>query len=100
MPKQRRTSSPLHRIAGHVDEPEPGRFAWVPSEAAQDLATWSQIETTDEWLGSYKEAMVAGLVALQAMVGYLDRGPRQQRPAEAKTSVDTGFDFGFGAKLP
>ena len=99
-PKQKARSSPLRRIAIYVDEPEPGWFAWVLSEAAEDPSTWSQIETTDEWLGSYKEAMGAGLVALQAMVGDLDVGPREKPPAEAKKSVGTGFGFGFGAKLP
>ncbi|MGJ7611184.1 MULTISPECIES: hypothetical protein [unclassified Variovorax] len=96
------SSVPLRRIAVYVDEPEPGWFAWVLSEADEDLSTWSQIETTDEWLRSYKEAMAAGLVALQAMVGDLDRGPREEPPAEAKRSVGTGtgFGFGFGAKLP
>jgi hypothetical protein len=101
MASKRNTSpAPLRRIAVYVDEPELGWFAWVLSEAAEDLSTWSQIETTDEWLGSYKEAMAAGLVALQAMVGDLDRGPREEPPVEAKKPVSTGFGFGFGAKLP
>lgn len=101
-PKRKPPIAPLRRIAVYVDEPEPGWFAWVLSEASEDLSTWSQIETTDEWLGSYKEAMAAGLVALQAMVGDLDHGPREEPPAEAKQSVGnrTGFGFGFGAKLP
>lgn len=98
--KRKISASPLRRISIYVDEPELGWFAWVLSEAAEDLSTWSQIETTDEWVGSYKEAMAAGLVALQAMVGDLDRGPREEPPAEAKKPVGTGFGFGFGAKLP
>lgn len=103
-PKRTPPTAPMRRIAVYVDEPEPGWFAWALIEADESLANWSQIETTDEWLGSYKEAMAAGLVALQAIVGDLDRGPREEPPAEAKKSVGTGagtgFGFGFGAKLP
>lgn len=93
-------AAPLRRIAVYVEEPEPGWFAWTLIEADEDPANWSQIETTDEWVGSYKEAMAAGLVALQAMVGDLERGPREEPPVEAKKAVSTGFGFGFGAKLP
>lgn len=100
MPKEKTSSATLRRIAVYVGESKPGWFAWALIEADEDLSTWSQIETTDEWLGSYKEAMAAGLVALQAMVGDLDRGPREEPPAEAKKSAGTGFGFGFGAKLP
>jgi hypothetical protein len=44
----------------------------------------------------HKEAMAAGPVALQAMVGDLDRWPREEPPAEATKAVGTGFR----AKLP
>lgn len=96
----RAAQAPLRHIAVYVGEPEPGWFAWSLMEASEDLATWSRIETTDEWVGSYKDSMAAGLLALQAMVDDLDRGPREAPPTEPQKTSGSRFGFGFGGVLP
>ena len=102
--KSKPSSTPLRRIAVFVDEPEPGWFAWSLIEAGEDLANWSQIDSAEDWLRSYQLAMAAGLLALQAMVGDLDRGPREEPPTKARKPAGTissaSFGFGFGARLP
>lgn len=100
MPSKRNLQvAPLRRIAVYVEEPEPGWFAWALIEADGSLE-WSQLEAAEQSLRSYKEAMAAGLMALQVLVGDLDVGPREEPPTEAKKPTSTGFGFGFGAKLP
>jgi hypothetical protein len=63
-----RHSDEPQRIAMHVDEPDPGWFAWTLAEADEGASNWAQIERADEWMGSYKEAMAAGLLVLQQMI--------------------------------
>jgi len=90
---------PLRRIAVYVDEPEPGWFAWALAEADEGASNWAQIERADEWVGSYKEAMAAGLLVLQQMIDDLDSGPRDEAPAPAKKPKGSAFGFGFGTNL-
>lgn len=64
----------LRHIAVHVEEPKPGRFAWVLSErGAQE---WQQLDRSESVAASYQQAMADGLLALQALVPDLNVGPR------------------------
>lgn len=99
MSTKKRAAAPIRRIAVYVDEPEPGWFAWTLTEADEAMSNWTQIEHADEWVGSYKEAMAAGLLALQLMIPDLDAGPREEPPAEAKKPMASNFGFGFGTNL-
>lgn len=64
----------LRHIAVHVEEPKPGRFAWVLSErVAQD---WQELNRSAALSESYQQAMADGLLKLQALVPDLDTGPR------------------------
>ena len=64
----------LRHIAVHVEEPKPGRFAWVLTErGAHD---WQELDKAVSLAQSYHQAMADGLAALQALVQDLDVGPR------------------------
>jgi hypothetical protein len=102
----------LRHIAVYVEEPKPGRFAWVLAELKG--RSWRQLERSDAPVGSYKTAMADGLLALQAMVEDLDAGPREgdapelesdagesdpqeaERAAPAKEAAPRKRYFGFG----
>lgn len=66
----------LRLIAIHVEEPKPGRFAWVITERAHD-GRWSEVDQATHRTHTYKEAMADGLAALEKLVPDLDKGPRQ-----------------------
>ena len=59
------------------------------------MSNWMQIEHTDEWVGSYKDAMSEGLLALQRMIVDLDAGPRDEPPPTAAKPKSKGFGFGM-----
>ena len=95
----------LRRIAVYVDEPKAGRFAWVLIEASNEQSTWEQLEVAGEWWDNYREAMAAGLLALQARIEDLDAGPREapaKSPSQQPDKHPRGarFGFGFGDVLP
>lgn len=98
MPKRNSSPTPLRHIAVYVREPKPGRFAWVLTEASEDMSTWSDLEVAEEWANSYRVAMAEGLLALQQIVPDLEAGPREEPPAAAKPRGNV-FGFGFGANL-
>jgi hypothetical protein len=105
-------AAPLRRIAVHVEEAQPGRFAWVLSELPRAPgASWSEIGKAGKPARSYQEAMAQGLWALQSMVDDLETGPRgsaeeadgdeakgdepaSESPA-AKGGARTAFGFGL-----
>lgn len=93
------SAAPLRRISVYVDEPEAGWFAWALAEAGEGMSNWTLLEHADEWVGSYKEAMADGLLALQRMIPDLDAGPREEPPPEAAKPRSKGFGFGFGTNL-
>lgn len=64
----------LRHIAVHVEEPKPGRFAWVLSE--RGVHDWQELDRSASLSERYQQAMAEGLLALQAMVPDLDIGPR------------------------
>lgn len=85
----------LRHIAVHVEEPKPGRFAWVLSERGEH--GWQALDTSAAPRTSYRQAMADGLLALQSLVDDLDAGPRsadgtatEDKPAAARSY------FGFG----
>ena len=102
----------LRHIAVYVEEPKPGRFAWVLAELKG--RNWRQLERSDAPVASYKAAMADGLLALQAVVEDLDVGPREgdlpelgsdagesehqeaEPGAPAKEAVPGKRYFGFG----
>jgi len=100
----------LRHIAVYVEEPESGKFAWVLMESKG--SSWRELGRSTSPVATYKAAMAAGLVALQAMVEDLDVGPRtdktsrvrakgvQRRPREAldsaKEAAPAKLYFGFG----
>jgi hypothetical protein len=73
--------SKLRTIAVHVEEPEPGAFAWVLTE--RDGAEWAEVGRADATAGTYQQAMAGGLLALQSMVDDLDIGPRTRQAGAA-----------------
>jgi hypothetical protein len=102
----------LRHIAVYVEEPKPGRFAWVLAEL--ERRSWRQLDRSEAPVASYKTAMAEGLLALQAMVEDLDVGPRKadapepegdaeesdpqetERDAPAKDAAPGKRYFGFG----
>ncbi len=102
----------LRHIAVYVEEPKPGRFAWVLAEL--EGRSWRRLDKSASPVESYKTAMAEGLVALQAMVEDLDVGPREadvsdlesdagendhqetKRAAPAKEAAPGKRYFGFG----
>lgn len=66
----------LRPIALHIEEPATGDFAWVLIER-QGQQAWTEINRATSAVGTYQEAMAAGLAALQGMVDDLNVGPRQ-----------------------
>ena len=70
----------LRHIAVHVEEPDPGNFAWVLTER-KGGGSWRELDKCTAPLATYQAAMAAGLVVLQAMVGDLDVGPRAEEAA-------------------
>ncbi|VTU36177.1 hypothetical protein [Variovorax sp. PBL-E5] len=93
------TAARLRRIAVYVDEPEKGWFAWVLIEQQEGFYEWTELDAADEWLGSYQEAMAAGLMALQALTEDLKIGPRA-RSAPPPAPKPPAGPFGFGSVLP
>jgi hypothetical protein len=74
----------LRRISVHVEEPEPGTFEWVLSEAdASD--DWQPLKRARKAARTFHAAMADGLAALEALTDDLDIGPR----APADTDTDT-----------
>lgn len=98
----------LRHIAVHVEEPRPQDFRWVLTEQEGDA--WRPIGKATAADATYKEAMSAGLLALQALVDDLDAGPRrattdaseatprQQSAAPDEPPARSGF-FGFGPAI-
>jgi len=101
----------LRHIAVHVEEPETGEFAWVLME--RKGGRWQEMGRSKSPEATYKAAMAAGLVALQAMVEDLDVGPRPDEAsrvrakgvhrraretldAPAKEAAPAKLYFGFG----
>lgn len=97
----------LRHIAVHVEEPRPGRFAWVLSE--RDQGQWQVLQRCASPEASYRQAMADGLLALQALVPDLEQGPRctgegkepgharRQHDASPKRTAPAGKAyFGFG----
>lgn len=76
--------SRLRTIAVHVEEPEPGRFAWVLTE--RHGPHWADVGHADATTDTYRQAMADGLLQLQSMVDDLNIGPRTQKAAAAPES--------------
>ncbi|RZL93758.1 MAG: hypothetical protein EOP82_06540 [Variovorax sp.] len=55
-------------------------------EQVTGSSRWTEIQTAERAIGSYREAMAAGLLALQAMIDDLDQGPREAAAAGPPTS--------------
>lgn len=83
----------LRQIAVHAEEPRPGQFVWVLSERAA-RTTWKEIQRADEPDATYRAAMAAGLLALQALADDLDAGPRttEAAPSPGKDADDAASD--------
>jgi len=93
------TMASLRRIAVTVDEIREGRFDWVLMEKDTESKEWKPIRRADSSAATYHEAMAAGLMALQAMVGDLDTGPREgaaEKPPDEAPEQRGGKRFGFG----
>ena len=85
-----KAATALRRIAVHVEEARPGRFAWVLSELSPEAdASLAEIARAEKPVRSYQQAMAEGLWALQSMVDDLEQGPREavgERVREAASS--------------
>ena len=84
----------FRRIAIYVDETAHGLFRWVLIEQVKQTTDWNPIHEDRKSFRSYREAMAAGLMALQTTIDDLDRGPREV--AAAEPSKRAGSHFGFG----
>ena len=96
MSANKESVQPLRNIAVYVEEPTPGRFAWVLTESVDDLSVWWELQVGKEWLSSYQHAMAEGLLALQRMIEDLDVGPREKPLTDLKNRAGHVFGFGFG----
>ena len=79
-------ANPLRRIAVHVDEAAQGAYRWILIEQKTKSAKWAEIDAASEPIDTYKEAMAAGLIALEALIDDLDVGPRDAAPSRAAPS--------------
>lgn len=96
--------STLRAIAVSVEEPKARQFAWVLME--RDGAAWTELDRAGVVAATYRQAMAAGLLALQALVENLDIGPRvaptEEDPDRNEASdrppsgAEKGPFFGFG----
>lgn len=84
--------NPLRSLAVHVEELRRGAFAWVLIER-DNADTWREIERAHAPVGTYREAMADGLLALQALIDDVDQGPRE--PTAPRGAGQPRF-FGFG----
>lgn len=85
-PKAAKTAAALRRIAVHVEEPQPGRFAWVLSELSDEAEpSLTVIAQAGKPVRSYQQAMAQGLWALQSMVDDLELGPREAAAGAASS---------------
>jgi len=73
----------LRLIAVHVEEPDAGRYEWVLTERG-DGDSWAELERSRSSVPAYQEAMRDGLLALQLLVGDLDKGPRQAEESQVE----------------
>jgi len=90
--------SNLRIIAVHVEEPEPGDFAWVLTERSG--SRWDEIDHAANPVKTYRQAMADGLLALQALVPDLDAGPRNWQSASDKTPDDADEEPEAPAEAP
>jgi hypothetical protein len=85
----------LRRIAVYVNEPKEEWFQWVLIEQRNEPPEWVEIDAAEEWFKTYRQAMAAGLLALQGLIENLDAGPRQEaEPALAPPASDWPYGFG------
>ncbi|WP_157610066.1 hypothetical protein [Variovorax sp. Root434] len=67
----------LRRVALHVEEPRPGAFEWVLTEAdSLGGGQWKVLKRARKASATYKVSMADGLIALQSLIEDLDTGPR------------------------
>jgi hypothetical protein len=88
-------STSMRRIAIYVNEAGDGGYRWMLIERGPKSTHWTEIQAAEEPVETYREAMAAGLVALQAMIADLDVGPREAAAPEP-ASKPRGSHFGFG----
>jgi len=69
--------SHVRRIAVHVDEPHPGHFFWVLTEECDDANLWRELESAPLSHDSWRDALHAGVRALEGYVPDPRVGPRQ-----------------------
>lgn len=85
----------FRRIAIYVNETEQGGYQWILIEQLPKSPDWTEIQAAEEPIGSYHEAMAAGLLVLQAMIDDLEQGPRAAVDADP-AAKRPGSHFGFG----
>ena len=82
-------------------------FRWQLLESAQDGAAWELLSGARNSVPRYRDAMAAGLLALQALTSDLDAGPQRDEADAAPSDADPdeeapepkkrGGAFGFGS---
>lgn len=82
-------------------------FRWQLLESAQDGAAWELLSAARKSVPRYRDAMAAGLLALQALTTDLDAGPQRDEveaappdaepDEEAPEPAKRGGAFGFGS---
>ena len=66
----------IRRIAVHVDEPDPGHFYWVLMEEGDDASQWVELESAQEPVDMWFDALQAGMGALLRYAPDERIGPR------------------------
>ena len=80
--------SHVRRIAVHVDEPHPGHFFWVLTEECDDANRWRELESAPLSHDSWRDALHAGVRALEGYAPDPRTGPRQ--PGEDEDADPVG----------
>jgi hypothetical protein len=70
-------TSPIRRIAVHVDEPDPGHFYWVLMEEGDDASQWRELASAAEPYDMWLDALQEGTKALITYAPDERIGPRE-----------------------
>jgi hypothetical protein len=68
--------SHVRRIAVYVDEPHPGHFFWVLTEECDDAIQWRELESAELSYEIWRDALHAGVKALEGYASDERIGPR------------------------
>lgn len=86
------------KAAKPVAAKQTARKAPAGKTASAKSPDWIEIQAAEAPMGSYREAMAAGLMALQAMIDDLEQGPRAAAAADPAPNRHAGLCTYFVAR--